>query len=644
MDLGYNTYQNLVKDFKNSGHTAADSLKTYPYTFIVNKKNIIRHKVKNNNFYSIWEVLKNFDIIDDDKILDIYSNDDGFIEACKYYSLKYTNHKNNYSEQSNYDLMYQTDNFNIPSKLRSEGTLIINLTEGIVNTKSANKLFKLKAHFRGSVYLYYSEIDNLYYPDIMYIICNNKRNKAGKIKENYRTIIDFNNEWYNAKIININKLLKGLSIRKSTKIMESVIWANKYDLRVVPYVQTAFNSNFGRNLINFEYKYYQPLNYKFHKKKNGKLIKLPIKQLEQLYRETYITTTAIDTVPLQLWDKIKIKIRFYMPRRHSFSRDMRLTTMIMKQFNTGKITQAWLKMYEILDTYHEKLFNNNNKSIKSFHICEAPGNFIAALNHFVKTRTSIKELDWCAQSLKPTKELQTTNTAFGDSYGYIKKYKNRWDLGPKNSGDITDIDNFKHYTKLASKAQLITGDCGAPYEFDLQSLLLTKLGVFEMCIILFANKLHSSFIIKVIQHTINKPLCIGLLYLLYKQYKYLYFYKPVVNPYSSEFYCIGIDRQELLKKSDKVRLYKLLKNYNTETPKTLLCNKYDKYFMNQFIDGLTELHNLFTFAIDRQLYYVNNIDIIKQEHLDSFEKKVEEKNNKWIKRHNVKSISDEDRL
>ena len=42
----------------------------------------------------------------------------------------------------------------------------------------------------------------------------------------------------------------------------------------------------------------------------------------------------------------------------------------------------------------------------------------------------------------------------------LKKYKNRWDLGPKNSGDI---DNFKHYTKLASKAQLITG---APYEFN----------------------------------------------------------------------------------------------------------------------------------------------------------------------------------
>jgi len=48
-------------------------------------------------------------------------------------------------------------------------------------------------------------------------------------------------------------------------------------------------------------------------------------------------------------------------------------------------TQAWGKMFEILSNF--QLINNiNNQKWLTLHLCEAPGAFISALNHFLVTR------------------------------------------------------------------------------------------------------------------------------------------------------------------------------------------------------------------------------------------------------------------
>lgn len=46
------------------------------------------------------------------------------------------------------------------------------------------------------------------------------------------------------------------------------------------------------------------------------------------------------------------------------------------------VTQAWCKFYECLCSY--PLVNNNWKFVNSLHLCEAPGAFITALNHYLK--------------------------------------------------------------------------------------------------------------------------------------------------------------------------------------------------------------------------------------------------------------------
>jgi hypothetical protein len=51
-------------------------------------------------------------------------------------------------------------------------------------------------------------------------------------------------------------------------------------------------------------------------------------------------------------------------------------------------TQAWAKMFEILSNFD--LINHlNNQKLITLHLCEAPGAFISALNHFLITRSKL---------------------------------------------------------------------------------------------------------------------------------------------------------------------------------------------------------------------------------------------------------------
>jgi len=52
------------------------------------------------------------------------------------------------------------------------------------------------------------------------------------------------------------------------------------------------------------------------------------------------------------------------------------------------LTQAWLKFYQILETF--PLVSHETKSFSSLHLCEAPGAFVAALNHHIQNNS--KEL------------------------------------------------------------------------------------------------------------------------------------------------------------------------------------------------------------------------------------------------------------
>lgn len=61
-------------------------------------------------------------------------------------------------------------------------------------------------------------------------------------------------------------------------------------------------------------------------------------------------------------------------------------------------TQAWAKMFEILSNYPLINYQSNQNWI-TLHLCEAPGAFISALNHFLVTRSNFVLVDFFCSSL-----------------------------------------------------------------------------------------------------------------------------------------------------------------------------------------------------------------------------------------------------
>ncbi len=101
-------------------------------------------------------------------------------------------------------------------------------------------------------------------------------------------------------------------------------------------------------------------------------------------------------------------------------------------------TQAWAKLHEILwsfDIVPQKTFKYN-----SVHLCEAPGAFVASLNHFIKTHRTDCKWKWRAMTLNPYYEGNSL-AALNDQDKFMSETLNHWYLGSDNSGDVTTWEN-----------------------------------------------------------------------------------------------------------------------------------------------------------------------------------------------------------
>ena len=64
---------------------------------------------------------------------------------------------------------------------------------------------------------------------------------------------------------------------------------------------------------------------------------------------------------------------------------------LREQFQVEVGTQAWGKMFEILSQF-DLIHSRSEQPWRSLHLCEAPGAFISALNHFLQTRSELLHL------------------------------------------------------------------------------------------------------------------------------------------------------------------------------------------------------------------------------------------------------------
>jgi 23S rRNA U2552 (ribose-2'-O)-methylase RlmE/FtsJ len=230
------------------------------------------------------------------------------------------------------------------------------------------------------------------------------------------------------------------------------------------------------------------------------------------------------------------------------------------------ISQAYLKCLELLRTVD--IFDNK-KSIKAFHVCEAPGQFIIAFTDFCKHK-KIK-YDWLAQSLNP-KEYPKNDNIFGDYYGIIAANPERWIYGKNNTGDISNPDIVREYIEMANNSfDIATSDCGFNFgsgsDHD-QSKMSYKIAAIRMGQYLSVTntlKIGGSCFFKIFLPASHINVLV-ILQMMHEHFEDVIYFKPYLNAESPEFYVIGKNLRTFYTRDEREVLFKLLVNANKEIP------------------------------------------------------------------------------
>jgi hypothetical protein len=317
------------------------------------------------------------------------------------------------------------------------------------------------------------------------------------------------------------------------------------------------------------------------------------------------------------YDKYKKRYRFYNPS----DRKLRLTNVIESEYRTGVISQAYLKMWEILERCQLITAKKHRGGFRSFHLCEAPGMFIRATHDYCMTH-GIKRHEWNGQSLNPREG------GFSDNYGYIRKYPRNWVWG-----DITKLSTVRKYIRegVANGINLITSDCGLPWG-DPRYYNAACCSLMAMLMLL---PVGGDLVYKIILPA--KPVLWNLAYICYQYFQDVEFYKPVQNYQSREFYIIGKlylgIPQELV-----MRFEHIFENYSDD------IDLYGDQYPEPFVLQMKRFNKIFagnyTNAIEKQIFVMDNAELIEGKRIEKLIfNGIKEKNRKWVKDFGFRSIT-----
>lgn len=119
-------------------------------------------------------------------------------------------------------------------------------------------------------------------------------------------------------------------------------------------------------------------------------------------------------------------------------------------------TQAWTKFYEILNSFDLIPENaQKNEKFLSVHLCEAPGAFIASLNHFLKSHHRGLEWDWVASTLNPYFEGHDL-AAMLDDDRFVLQTLSHWHFGADGTGDLMNLANLESLQQNTAEVHLVS--------------------------------------------------------------------------------------------------------------------------------------------------------------------------------------------
>lgn len=259
--------------------------------------------------------------------------------------------------------------------------------------------------------------------------------------------------------------------------------------------------------------------------------------------------------------------------------------------NGQYVSRAWLKLYGML--HKTELLRNcaGQKKLSVFHICEAPGNYISALDYFVKHNTDIKEFDWHAQTLK--------DADIGDEYGFIKANKERWDWGVAGTGDVTDSKNIHGYFEKYEGVDGVIGDCGTSWKYGETG---PNLGYYQLLYALLFPRKDGFFVYKTYLSNFD-PFYMAGLYVVLSKYKEVMFYKSNINFWSPEIYFVGIGFLGTTP-SEKKQIFDCIEHHKylvPEVPKPF-CEKFEA-LVNSLISEHIQSKKMLVFVSENEEYY-----------------------------------------
>ena len=417
------------------------------------------------------------------------------------------------------------------------------------------------------------------------------------------------------------------------------------------YLSTSYKKSNIKSKLNFK------KNIKSHKKNYHKSHKKDLQShksdLSSISRNKEYTYDYFDNVINSLG--IVKKLRSEITETHGYQY-LNKVSKIAEDFTKGlpaylytkfdlpyHPSNAFTKMWEILETFN--LFEKRkNKTFKTFHFAEAPGQFIWATSYFIKKNFgSESNIEWLANSLNPKNPKNIAeygNGIFSDDYGFMKKYRERWLFGEDDTGNITDPKNIMHFRnkfknslpsssldgdkekvneKVKVKENLIeneiynfdivTGDAGLSN--DMGTLFLQKLEFAQVCMVAATASLGKSCVVKHFTPFLNSQeetdlgggQFVSMIYLYSLMFENVHLFKPYTSrPSSGEFYVIG---KGFLGVSDTElkKILSLLDNF-TVNQSCFSKNKIPEYFVRQVFSFIDKMSNLNIQIIERQNFFM----------------------------------------
>ena len=516
--------------------------------------------------------------------------------------------------------------------LAENGILVIRMS--LLGSSTWNILLDFLSMFFAEHKFYRPVITNPYNPEI-YLIVRSVGSHQHSTK--YMFMRKYIQQYYVSKYYLFDKIIFDLSIKNSisksfkkevekwsgslqnTKVIEDITWLDKwhkeFDLPQIGDMDMYKTINHEPEIDSME-------------KSDAQVIICSIKSISlkksKFYRDLWNKKTQLnfykrvmDTKPSRIFMQNKLygnreDFRFISWENLTFNVDVYhdLKRILRKEFNINIVTNAWMKMIEMLTCIPDIL--PQKKYINAFHICEAPGAFIMACRQYFESK-KIK-YNWHAQTLNP--DMSEEAEALDDHFGIINENQDRWIYGNiyDESGDITHSEVIKFYAKSPKLdgINFMTADAGLachPSQINEQESYLAKISLGQV-ICIFACLVPNGTAIMKTFLPLTTPLNISIINLLTRLFNNIRFYKPETShANNSEIYIIlneyrGIDSKTLGK------LYKILDD-PTLSPETFIVNKLDSNFTKRYVQIIGNLIDRQIASLCHNYYYYYHYDEIK---------------------------------